>query len=76
MNITKAEQVEQAYDAALRDNLYSKDCYAAAINPAVALGGIEMATINMSETCASKISYDFDDLSKVQIKYGSVFVIC
>ena len=34
MNITKAEQV-QLYDAALRDNLYSKDCYALAIDVAV-----------------------------------------
>ena len=35
MNITKAQQVEQVYDAALRDNLYSKDCYALAIDVAV-----------------------------------------
>ena len=74
--ITKAEQVEQAYDAALRDNLYSKGCYALAINAAVALGGIEIDTRNMTESCTSKVTFEFDDLSRAQVKYGGVFVIC
>ena len=76
MNITRAEQVEQAYDAALRDNLYSKNCYALAINAAVALGGIEIAVGNITESYTSKVTFEFDDLSRAQIKYGGVFVIC
>lgn len=76
MNINKAEQVAQTYDAALRDNLYNKGCYALAINAAVALGGIEIDTRNMTETCTSKVTFEFDDLSRAQVKYGGVFVIC
>ena len=76
MNITKAEQVEQAYDAALRDNLYSKGCYALAINAAVTLGGIEIDNSNITESCTSKVTFEFDDLSRAQVKYGGVFVIC
>ena len=76
MNIPKAEQVAQAYDAALRDNLYSKDCYALAIDAAVALGGIEIEVINITESCTSRVTLEFDDLSRAQVKYGGVFVIC
>ena len=74
--ITKAMYVEQVYDAALRDNLYSKGCYALAINAAVALGGIEIDTRNITELCTSKVTFEFDDLSRAQVKYGGVFVIC
>ena len=76
MNISKAEQIEQVYNDALRDNLYSKHCYARAINAAVALGGIEIAVSNMTESCASKVIFEFDDLSRAEVKYGGVFVIC
>lgn len=72
---TKAEQVEQAYDAALRDNLYSKGCYAIAIDAAVTIGGIEIDNIKMTESCASKVTFEFDDLSRAQVKYGGVYVI-
>ena len=74
--MNKAEQVEQAYDAALRDNLYSKGCFAHAINAAVALGGIEIDTRNVTESCTSKVTFEFDDLSRAQVKYGGVFVTC
>ena len=76
MNISKAEQVEQAYAAALMDNLYSKGCYELAIDAAVALGGIEIAVLNITESCTSKVTFEFDDLSRAQVKYGGVFVIC
>ena len=76
MNITKAEQVAQTYDAALRDNLYSKGCYALAIDAAVTLGGIEIDNIHITELCTSKVTFEFDDLSIAQVKYGGVFVIC
>lgn len=73
---TKAMDVQQAYDAALRDNLYSKGCYALAINAAVALGGIEIDTRNITESCTSKVTFEFGDLSRAQVTYGGVFVIC
>ena len=75
-NITKAQQVAQAYDAALQDNLYIKDCHARAINAAVALGGIEIAVENITESSSSKVTFEFDDASSADIKYGGVFVIC
>ena len=73
---TKAQYVEQAYDAALRDNLYSKGCYALAINAAAALGGIEMYNSPITESCTSKVTFEFDDLSTAEVTYGGVFVIC
>ena len=76
MNITKAAQVEQVYDAALRDNLYSKDCYAAAMEAAEALGGNEIDNSNMTDSHTSKITFEFGDLSIAQVTYGGVFVIC
>ena len=76
MNITKAEQVQQVYDAALRDNLYSKDCYALAINVAEALGGNEIDNSNMTDSHTSKVTFEFGDLSIAQVTYGGVFVIC
>ena len=75
MNTTKAKQVEQAYDAALRENLYSKGCYARAIDAAVALGGIEIYNSPITESCTSKVTFEFNDASSVQITYGGVFVI-
>ena len=76
MNITKAEQVQQVYDAALRDNLYSKDCYALAIDVAEALGGNEIDNSNMTDSHTSKVTFEFGDLSRAQVTYGGVFVIC
>ena len=76
MNITKAEQVKQACDAAQRDNLYCRDCYRAAIDAAVTLGGIIIENSPMTETSASKVIFEFDDLSRAQVRYGSVLVIC
>ena len=72
--ITKAEQVAQAYDEALRDNLYLRDCRALAIEAAVTLGGIVIDYSPMTESCASKVIYGFDDLSIAKVKYGGVFV--
>ena len=73
MNITKAEQVAQVYDAALRDNLYSKSCYALAIDAAVALGGIETYNSNITESCTSKVIFEFDDASSATVAYGGVW---
>ena len=73
--ITKAEQVQKVYDAALRDNLYSKDCYAAAMEAAEALGGNEIDNSNMTDYHTSKVTFEFGDLSIAQVTYGGVFVI-
>ncbi len=74
--ITKAEQVAQTYDDALRDNLYSKGCYELAIDAAGTLGGIEIDYSNITESYTSKVTFEFDDKSRAQITYGGVFVIC
>ena len=76
MNITKAQEVQQVMDGARRDNLYLKDCYALTIDTAVTLGGIEIDNSPMTETSASKVTFEFDDLSRAQVRYGSVLVIC
>ena len=76
MDISKAEQVEQAYNAAARENLYSRDCYARAVHTAWAQGGIEIYYSGMTESCVSKVIFEFDDLSRAQVAYGGVFVIC
>ena len=75
---TKAQQVEQAYDDALWDNLYSEGCYALAIDAAVTLGGIEVTNSigNRSESFAPTRTFEFDDSSSAQVTYGGVFVIC
>ena len=73
---TKAEQVKQACDAAVQENLYCRDCYRVAIDTAVTLGGIEIENSPMTETSASKVIFEFDDLSRAQVRYSSVLVIC
>ena len=73
---SKAEQVAQACEAARRDNLYVKDCYRAAIDAAITIGGIIIENSPMTETSASKVIFEFDDASRAQVKYGSVCVIC
>lgn len=76
MNINKAEKVAQTYDEAERDNLPSKGCYELAIEAAGTLGGIEIDYSPITESCTSKVTFEFDDLSRAQVKYGGVFVIC
>ena len=75
MILNKAQQVEQVYDAALRDNLYSRCCYALAIDAAVTLGGIEIDKSNITESCTSQVTFEFDDTSRAQVKYGGVWCL-
>ena len=79
MNINKAQEVEQAYYAAVLDyNIHSEGCYAHAIDAAVTLGGIEVYNSNygnMSKSFAPTVEFEFDDASSAQITYGGVFVI-
>ena len=79
MNITKAQDVEQAYDtAAWDDNIHSEGCYALAVAAAHELGGIEIANSNDGNSTISFAptrTFEFDDGSSVYIMYGGVYVI-
>ena len=75
---TKAEDVEQAYDAAAWNNTHSEGCYALAVDAAHALGGIEIYNSNegnSSWSFAPTRTFEFNDASSVQVTYGGVFVI-
>ena len=73
---SKAEQIEQVYNTAVQDKLYSRQCYALAVQTAWKLGGVEVAVSGMTEDCVSKVTFEFDDLSRAQVQYSGVFVIC
>ena len=77
MNITKAQQVEAAYDdACWFANFSSEGCYREAVDTAHELGGIEIANSNegnSSWSFAPTRTFEFDDLSSVQVTYGGVF---
>lgn len=80
MNINKAEQVKQAYDAAQWDNISSEGCYSRAVATAWELGGVETANSNddgnnRTYSFAPTRTFEFDDASSVQVTYGGVFVI-
>ena len=79
MSITKAEQVEQAYDAAQwNDNICSEGCYSLAIAAAHELGGVEVQNSNdgeASKSFAPSRTFEFDDSSSIYIMYGGVYVI-
>ena len=78
--ITKAMDVQQAYDAAHSDNISSEGCYSRAVASAWALGGIEVYNSNddgnnSSWSFAPTRTFEFDDASSVQVTYGGAFVI-
>ena len=78
MNITKAMDVEQAYDAANWENISSEGCYSLAVAAAHELGGIEVYNSNdgnSSISFAPTRTFEFDDASSAQVTYGGVFVI-
>ena len=76
---TKAQQVEQTYYTAVLDyNIHSEGCYALAVAAAHELGGIEIYNSNDGNSTISFAptrTFEFDDLSSVQVTYGGVFVI-
>ena len=78
MNITKAQQVEAAYDdACWFANFSSEGCYREAVSTAVSLGGIEIDNSNdgnSSKSFAPTITFKFDDLSTAQVTYGGVWL--
>ena len=77
--MNKAQQVEAAYDdACWFANFSSEGCYREAVDTAHELGGIEIANSNdgnSSWSFAPTRTFEFDDLSSVQVTYGGVFVI-
>ena len=77
MNITKAMQVENAYDeAAFEHNTHSEGCYALAVDAAQNLGGVETSNSNdnnSSWSFAPTRTFEFDDLSTAYVTYGGVF---
>lgn len=75
MNITKAQEVEQAYDAAAYDNCSSEGCYRVAVATARVLGGIEIANSNDGNhtiSFAPTRTFKFDDSSSAYVSYGGV----
>ena len=76
---TKAEEVEQAYDAAAWDNnTHSEGCYSLAIAAAHEFGGVEIYNSNDGNrtiSFAPTRTFEFDDSSSVQVTYGGVYVI-
>ena len=79
MNITKAEQVEQAYDdACWFANYSSEGCYREAVDTALELGGVEVFNSNdgnSSWSFAPTRTFEFDDASSAYVSYGGVYVI-
>ena len=77
--ITKAMDVEQAYDvAAWEHNTHSEGCYALAVDAAHKLGGIEIYNSNdydSSWSFAPTRTFEFDDSSTAQVTYGGVWVL-
>ena len=75
--ITKAMQVENAYDeAAFEHNTHSEGCYALAVDAAQNLGGIETSNSNDNNSTwsfAPSITFVFDDSSSVYVTVGGVF---
>ena len=74
--ITKAEEVEQAYDDALAEGESSGTCYDSAVHTALELGGIVIANSNddnSSKSFAPNITFTFDDGSSAEVAYGGVF---
>ena len=79
MNITKAQQVEAAYDDACWFASFSSEgCYREAVDTAHELGGIEVYNSNegnRSYSFAPTRTFEFDDGSSAQVTYGGAFVI-
>ena len=76
--MNKAENVEQAYDAAHWECYPSEGCYSRAVAAAHELGGIEVFNSNEGNRAysfAPTREFKFDDASSVQVTYGGVFVI-
>ena len=76
---TKAQDVEQAYDAAQwDDNICSEGCYSLAIAAAHEFGGVEIYNSNDGNhtiSFAPTRTFTFDDSSSAEIAYGGVYVI-
>ena len=75
---SKASDVEQAYDVAAAEDCSSEGCYALAVAAAHKLGGVEIYNsndYNSSISFAPTRTFEFDDLSLVQVMYGGVLCL-
>ena len=78
MNLTKAQEVEQAFDDAWDNGSSSDDCYILAVAAAHQLGGIEVYNSNTGNSTirlAPTLTFEFDDSSSVYIMYSGVCVM-
>ena len=78
MKLNKAEHVEQAYDDAYWFANFSKEvCYKEAVDTAYELGGVEIYNSNdhSSWSFTPTRTFEFDDLSIVQVMYDGVICI-
>ena len=79
MKLNKAETVEQAYaDACWFANFSSKGGYREAVDTALELGGVEVYNSNDGNSSWSFTptrTFEFDDLSSVQVRYSGAFAI-
>ena len=76
--MNKAQQVQTEYDDAAWYNRSSEGCYALAVAAAIDLGGVEVYNINddnSSISFAPTRTFEFDDFSSAQVRFGGVFVI-
>ena len=76
--VTKAMDVEQAYDEANYENISSEGCYSLAVAAAHELGGVEVFNSNdgnSSISFAPTRTFVFDDSSSAQVTYGGVWCI-
>ena len=78
--MNKAENVEQAYDAAHWDNIPSEGCYSRAVAAAWKLSGVEVYNSNddgnnKTYSFAPTRTFEFDDSSSVQVTYGGAYVV-
>ena len=74
--ITKASDIEQAYNVAAALNCSSEGCYALAVAAAHKLGGIEITNSNDDQhtvSFAPSRTFEFDDASSAYVTYGGVF---
>ena len=74
---TKAQDVEQVYDAAQYEDCSSEGCYALAVDAAWELGGVEVQNANDdgSTSYAPSRTFEFDDSSSIYIMCGGTYVI-
>ena len=74
--ITKAQQVEAAFDDAWDNGSSSEGCYSLAIAAAHELGGVELEFSNdSSKSFAPSLAFVFEDSSAIYLTCSGVYLI-